>query len=386
MAGSGTTRRIAIVVPTHWAHFMGGSQYQARLLIEALNRRTGVELAYFAARVPSTDRLAGQVVYRTGRAQYLRRFGHFWDYFSLQKVLQEFDPHLIYQRVLCAHTGICARYSHRKNVPMIWHVANERDCWPTPAILSLLARPHRLIESRLKSYGLRRADHIVAQTKEQADMLRKNFGIDVAAVIPNFHPAPDETGSKSDVFTVVWVANLKEIKRPDLAIKIATLLEKDRSIRFELIGAPYSDPAEQRHFEAAVDSLQNVKYLGALDQGDVNSRIGRAHVLVNTSVVEGFSNTFIQAWMREVPIATIGVNPDGILDDGVMGKDCRNVEEAAEFIKMLSRDRSRLAEMGLKSRERSMQSFSMQNAETLADLMFAAIDERPLLLEGAGLR
>jgi glycosyltransferase involved in cell wall biosynthesis len=48
----------------------------------------------------------------------------------------------------------------------------------------------------------------------------------------------------------------------------------------------------------AIQSVTNVDYLGARRQREVNELLARAHVLVNTSITEGYPNTFIQAWQR----------------------------------------------------------------------------------------
>jgi glycosyltransferase involved in cell wall biosynthesis len=369
MADAGKKPRVAIVVPTHWAYLMGGSQYQAKLLTEVLERQGGVELAYFAARVPSPDRLDGQTVYRSGEARYLRRFGHFWDYLSLQGQLDLFDPDVIYQRVCCAHTGICARYAHRNRIPMIWHVANERDCWSRQERLKGSLSPHKYIETALSIYGIRNANLVIAQTAVQENLLRENFGIEANAVIPNFHPVPGERIIKSATFTVLWIGNLKPVKRPELFIEVARELEGIPGIQFKMIGAPFSNPQVQQEFERKVSAIEKLEYVGSIDQEAVNKWLSSAHLLVNTSSTEGFSNTFIQAWMRRVPVITLGVNPDDIFNDGSLGYCCNSTEDVAYLISQLWSDRTRLTQMGAKARQESASQFSMKNAEELAALI-----------------
>ena len=50
-----------------------------------------------------------------------------------------------------------------------------------------------------------------------------------------------------------------------------------------------------------------------LSQAEVNALLEHTDLLVNTSDYEGFSNTFIQAWMRRVPVVSLRVDPDRLL-------------------------------------------------------------------------
>ena len=47
---------------------------------------------------------------------------------------------------------------------------------------------------------------------------------------------------------------------------------------------------------------------------EVDELLRTAHIFVNTSVHEGFPNTFIQAWLRDVVVVSLQVDPDHSLE------------------------------------------------------------------------
>ena len=125
---SGEGARVAVVVPAHWGWREGGSQQQARLLIGTLVREFGANVRYFAARTGDQTEYDDHDVVNVSTLDALHRYGHFWDYFSLQRELARFAPDVVYQRVYCAHTGIAARYASRTGTPLVWHISSDNSC------------------------------------------------------------------------------------------------------------------------------------------------------------------------------------------------------------------------------------------------------------------
>jgi glycosyltransferase involved in cell wall biosynthesis len=355
---------------------MGGSQYQAKLLIEELHNNHDVSISYFAARTPERRELPDHQVVCTGWSDFLRRFGHFWDYFRLQKALREFAPDVIYQRVCCSYTGIAANFSSRAGVPMVWHIASANDCSKAPHFWSSLRRPHAWLETRLAKSGILRADVIVAQTEDQSRMLEENFGRRPDRVIRNFHPQPRASSKPTNPLTVVWIANFKPLKRPELFLDIASFLEEIPGIEFLMVGQPYFSRSLRNEFKSKLNRISNVKCLGEMAQGDVNTLLDRTHLLVNTSRWEGFSNTFIQAWMRAVPVLTLGVNPDQVLDNNGLGFSYDSAAEIADSIRELTANPDMLKTMGEQARQFALQHFSMKNAAELANLIVESAASR----------
>ncbi|MEO7010250.1 MAG: glycosyltransferase [Caldimonas sp.] len=65
-------------------------------------------------------------------------------------------------------------------------------------------------------------------------------------------------------------------------------------IRFDQIGGAL-DPALQRAARRAAATLPNYRWLGALPRAATRQRIRRAHVLVNTSRIEGGAQVILEA-------------------------------------------------------------------------------------------
>jgi glycosyltransferase involved in cell wall biosynthesis len=304
--------RLSIVNPYEQG---GGAELQIRYLSEGLASRGGFEVAYHARFAADADLPRPYRLQRVGAGGRPSRLGYLPDAPALLASLAAFQPQVIYQRVACAWTGICAYYARRHRVRMVWHVAHDSDVMPDAHTAG--ANPlRRLLEKRAIEYGLRRADAIVVQTRHQAALLREHYGRDAAAVIPNFHPAASEAVDRTGPPLVAWIANLKPMKRPEVFVRLARSLGDIPGVRFVLVGADQTagtPEAWRRDLFEAFAAGGNLQYAGRLPQEEVNALLARAAVFVNTSTQEGFPNTFIQAWQRGAVVCSLSVDPDGVL-------------------------------------------------------------------------
>jgi glycosyltransferase involved in cell wall biosynthesis len=119
----------------------------------------------------------------------------------------------------------------------------------------------------------------------------------------------------------------------------------------------------------SIRSTSNLEYLGQKSHEQVNELLARAHIFVNTSVHEGFPNTFIQAWMREVPVVSLHVDPDGVLARESVGIRAESEAQLAEAVRLLITAPGRRQECGKRAREYAMKFHSMRNATSLAQLL-----------------
>jgi glycosyltransferase involved in cell wall biosynthesis len=358
--------RICVLIPTHWEAVMGGAQYQAKLLVEHMLASGGYEVYYLARKVRSDYRPDGYEVRQIGTSSGSRLV---LDSVRLLSALREIRPHTIYHQVGCAYTGVAAWYCRHNDCRLVWHIASDMDLLPWSGRW-LERASFGYIDKRLLEYGIRHADRIVAQTEVQAKRLNQVYGRTPDRIVRNFHPAPRELIDKqSRPIEIVWLANLKRVKQPELFVQLARRLEP-LGARFVMIGDLQASEGWQRSVLAAIAAAGNIDYVGKLSQDQVNARLARAHVLVNTSVYEGFSNTFIQAWMREVPVVSLNVNPDGVFDDGRLGLCAdgdvdRLVDQVAQFI----RDDEFRERIGKAARQDALERYRLQNMDELLELL-----------------
>lgn len=299
------------------------------------------------------------------------RLGYVMDAVSLWRSLDQIAPDAIYQRVACAYTGLCAAYARRHRIPMIWHVAHDTDVAP----LSLdpgrnLLRVH--LEKRAVNYGARRATRIVVQTEHQAQLLRRNFSRAADAVVGNFHPPASETIDKSGTATVVWIANLKPWKRPEIFVRLAANLRDCAGTRFIMVGAPAQAGGNLRWQESlmtAIASTGNLEYVGSKTHAEVNELLARAHIFVNTSSHEGFPNTFIQSWLRDVAVVSLDVDPDQVLERGQVGIAAHSESGLTTAVRRLIENPEVRAAYVNRGRDHAVARHSLRNAQELVRLI-----------------
>jgi glycosyltransferase involved in cell wall biosynthesis len=363
--------RLCIVTQNHSRPANGGSEQQIECLVNALVESRRHEIYFLAHYIGKDTGSKGYRVVQIGRNRQVARFGYWVDAIPLYRALQTLRPDVIYQRVGCGYTGIAAHYARRNKARMIWHVASDADVSPRSTLF--YSRRNFIqfyMEKGCIAYGIRHANTIVVQTEHQAAELARAYGRKADAIVPNFHPEPSETIDKSGPLCVVWVANLKPLKQPEVFVRLAARLRDLSGVRFIIVGAMQGGPKDWREqLMRDIQNATNLEYSGAKTQREVNELLARAHVLVNTSVGEGYPNTFIQAWQREVPVVSLNVNPDGVLDRQGIGICAGTEQGLEEAVRPLLVDSALRNEYGVRAREYAARRHSLRNTLALVRLI-----------------
>jgi glycosyltransferase involved in cell wall biosynthesis len=370
-APAGVTR-VCMIIENHWRVRAGGAPFQGKVIAEALSSRPEFEVFYLARGCPARLDLDPYTIVKIGNASGIRRRAVFFDAPGLWRALKTIRPDVIYQRTRQSYTAIAAMYARRYGSKFVFHIASDYDVTPGRMRRHIsLNTPFDLIEGALGRYGLTHAGTVVAQTRRQADLLWENFGLRAAAVIPNMHPEPDpaDLGDKpSDVIQVAWLANFKVVKRPELFVRLAEDFKHDASVRFVMAGAA-GHSRTYRTLHEQIRRLPNLEYLGPLTLEEADQLVGRSHILVNTSEVEGFSNTFIQAWLRNTVLFSISADIDGALASRGLGYLVGDYGGLRDQLTRLLTNKPELARTAERAREFARAHYTTGNIGELVELL-----------------
>lgn len=364
-------KRLCIILPHHWSFLMGGCQYQIKCLLDANVLQEKYDIYILSRRADHTITTDGYKLITIVKPFALQRYGFVFDAPFLWKRLKEIAPDVIYQNMGTSYGGVAAHYARRYGCKLVLHLASDSDITP----FKIGRNPKRLvpyIEKKVFGYAVRHNHCLIAQTRHQKHLVKKNFDRGCTAIIPNFQPYPKETIEKGTPVKVVWIANFKVIKQPELFIRLAHDLHTLKiAAEFIMIGNPATIDGNawqdwQQSLEKEMGKVPSLRYLGGQSTDAVEAILAKSDILVNTSQFEGFSNTFIQAWMRSVPVVSLHSNPDDLLSDGRMGLISHTYNQLCQDVIKLIQDSQLRTQMGAQSRAYALKHFTLDNATKVA--------------------
>lgn len=276
------------------------------------------------------------------------------------RAMREVDADVYYQSPAAAWSGAAVWYARHFDKRSIIRIASDLDCIRGKQVMRY-RRDRKLFE-----YALRNASLVAAQTTYQQNLLTEHYGIRSEIVNLAMEIPRADVATEKDI-DVVWVGNLRAIKRPDLLIELARRLPQ---YRFAMVGG--SVPEHQTYFDriaAEARALPNLLVAGRVPYEQVGAWFDRARLHVNTSDVEGFPNTFLQAWIRSVPVVSF-FDPDGVIQQRGLGRICDDVSMMAQTIDHLLSNAAELDGIGRRARAFVAKDFSAhQVAARYLDLL-----------------
>jgi glycosyltransferase involved in cell wall biosynthesis len=118
-----------------------------------------------------------------------------------------------------------------------------------------------------------------------------------------------------------------------------------------MIGGPMTGgEALFRAVAAEAATIANVTFHGAVPYHAVGGFFSRARVFANTSSIEGFPNTYLQAWANGVPVVAF-IDPQGLLSRLSLGQAVNETSEMTQAVARFARDLPAWEEASRRSRK-----------------------------------
>ncbi|HEV7714221.1 MAG TPA: glycosyltransferase family 4 protein [Steroidobacteraceae bacterium] len=323
---------------------VGGAEVQQTLLAKALARR-GYEVSMVVADYGQPDGASWDGVttwraYNLAAGLPLVRFIHpRWT--AVWSALKRADADVYYVSGAGMLLGLVTMFARQYGRKVIFRVASTSDCDP----VTLRVKFWR--DKRLYAYGLKRADVVLAQTGEQQRKLFECYGRDsrIAASLA-------EDGGRCPPFDerdidVLWVGSFRPLKRPQLLLDLARKLPE---LRFVMAGGPYPDHADLfEDIGRQAAGLANVEFRGAIPYHEVHNLYERARLLVGTSEIEGFPNTYLQAWTHGAPVVAY-LDPENLIAQKGLGRVVTTPDEMASAVNAVLAAESEWSDASARSR------------------------------------
>jgi glycosyltransferase involved in cell wall biosynthesis len=319
------------------AHGIGGEEVQHTLLARALTAR-GYDVSMVVMDYGQADgaEWEGIKTYRTYRSEaglpVVRFFHPRWT--GVWAALKRAEADIYYLSCASLRVGLTALFSRRHQRKLVFRIASDMDCEPQ----KLLIEYNYWRDRRIYEYGLRHADAILAQSLHQQDTMQRNYGLSSTVASMLVDQPREVLTFEQRTIPVLWVSNIRQLKRPDLVLEFAA---RTPEIAVHMIGGRIAD--SQTLFEEIFQragALPNVTFHGQIPYHDVNDYFSKSLVFTNTSDIEGFPNSYLQAWSRGTPVVAF-FDPDGLIAREGLGVAVRTMEEMRQAVKELATNRER---------------------------------------------
>lgn len=231
-------------------------------------------------------------------------------------------------------TGVIALVCKLLRKKFIYRTASDIDCNGTYI-------ENNFIEGKLFKFGIKNASAVITQNDNNKKQLKENLSID-SIVIRNCISVPEKNFVEKDI--ILWVGRSEYLKQPHLFLEIA---KKIPYAKFLMICPKANfNSVDLEELSKKVKDIPNLDFINQVPYNEINKYYQRAKIFINTSLYEGFPNTFIQSSAHAVAIFSLNVNPDNFININKCGYFANgNMNELINHLEISLRNETVLNEM-----------------------------------------
>jgi glycosyltransferase involved in cell wall biosynthesis len=164
------------------------------------------------------------------------------------------------------------------------------------------------VRGQIFDFAMKRCDVVFAMSDKQVELYsRRGITCELYRNLVLPRSAPRTVDKEIDL---LWIARCREIKRPLAFLDLARAIPDARCV----MACPPEDRALFERVKSEAAQIANVELHEFIPYHEVQNYYDRAKILVNTSIAEGFANSFIQAGQGDAAILSLSVDCDGVLE------------------------------------------------------------------------
>lgn len=281
---------------------------------------------------------------------------------SIWKAMKACSADIYYQRSAGMLTGLVALFCKRYKRYFLYAAAHDTDFILGEELIQYSR--DRLIYR----WGLTHADAIIVQNETQRQLTQKLIKKPIH-LCRNLYPLPKGKKIPSGEGYILWVSTIREWKRPELFLEIATRLP---NLQFVMIGGPSQNTSIFAEIQQAASRLSNVVFKGFIPYSEIGTYFDNAAIFLNTSIKEGFPNTFLQSWARRIPTISF-FSPFPETMPNKPGHYVANISETVEKITALMSDRGARFKEGERCFKYFMENHEVSKVISQYDYIFSDV-------------
>lgn len=242
---------------------------------------------------------------------------------------KKYKPDFLIQGCATLNTGILAIIAKLLKIPFVHRIGSDMD------VDGRIRKSFSFYTYPLYKYGIKISSHISCQNKYQYEILKEKYPKKSISVLYNpFFFKENKIKVRTERNYIAWVGNFRYEKNLPALAEVAA---KFPNMEFRIAGTRFANTdADAAKGLEVLERLNNVKFLGHINNSEVTDLLSNALCLLNTSRLEGFSNTFLEAWSVGTPVVTTSnVNPDKIISNFNVGIVAENYSTIENKIKLL---------------------------------------------------
>lgn len=247
---------------------------------------------------------------------------------KLYKAIKASEANFLFQQNAGILSGISSIICKYLQIPFVYRVGSDID------VLKDVYKKLGYIKYCFFQISLLNADYIICQNNFQYKKIRKRFPQKKTIKLYNPFVIDEKIyfDYKKPRSYVSWIGNFRAVKNLDLLLEIAKSLP---NIKFKIAGKKLSKIHDEK-LENTIDKLQsmrNISFVGHLSKKDIFKLLNSSILLLNTSIYEGFSNTYIESLHMGCPIlCSKKSDPDNIIKNNNLGIV---VDQNSDYVKSI---------------------------------------------------